>query len=429
MEFCIKKYLDSARSLLAVSFFNSLLRSISGSSIAKLIGFGKEILIASIFGATGSLDIYLYNLTFIIVPVVIIMNGVQATFIAELPKTRNEKFFYTNTFLYNTIFILMIVIIWAIIGKSFLNINSNLDSVYFFVPYAILNSVQIILYGYLQHKREFLKNALIPCVTPAVVLLLYFFKDPDVYYILKLMMTGQLLEVLILFYYNSIDIKLIGFRKYNLKKYIFLLIKSKHIIAGFLIGAFVPMIEGMILTGNREGELSILSYSNKVPSAISSVVVACLGTVALPYFSGKDLKFIIQKVRVHIKVLFFLGLSILLFSVILFFISPLLVDFIFSNKALSVVDLSNIAIVQSVYFLHIPVQCLLMILSRILIAIELSRIIMLTMIISYLLQLSVYYNFKNSLSAEGIASISLTISIINVLVIFVLYFFLRKKRS
>src|SRR5574340_982251 len=155
------------------------------SLIAKGMAFVKEVVVASIFGLSGALDIYLVAFVLIGVPLSILLNAVQTALITHLsgnnlaPHEEASRFVATSLLTLTCLAVLLPLWLWALpyalpwlaSGFSVEKRQALEAALYWLIPYYFLNGFNLLGYGVLQAKGRYLANGLLPSATPVVIIL------------------------------------------------------------------------------------------------------------------------------------------------------------------------------------------------------------------------------------------------------------------
>ncbi len=267
------------------------------SLLPKLLVVAKDVAAAFYFGTGQALDVYLMALVLIGMPVSIIVVALQTTLIPALvgKDVDTAAGLLGSALKFSLLALLIVLPVWLLMLPSALNVlypgatdstKSNLqEACYWMIPYYFLNGINLLMYGALQARKVFWLNALLPSMFPiAILAALWFTQEADIHALLIGTATGSLLECLVLFgmLMRSGWFKWRSTAGYGLRS---VLQKSLPLMFGGILGSLAPLVEQIISFSLGPGAVSLLSYGNKVPAAVNTLLVTAIGIVILPHFA------------------------------------------------------------------------------------------------------------------------------------------------
>lgn len=356
--------------------------SVGSIGFVKLVSFYKEILIAAIVGVSASYDVFLFYMAVIGLPTAILINPLQTIFIKKIASTHFvntpraqslELKYVVSTLAGLVLFLPLIYISWFVLFQNFISQMGLLDkidltrsTIWYFMPYAVVSAINIMLYGYLQAKGKFLSNGFIPILTPLAVILILKLANFSENSLLIGITLGTVAELVFLLFF--LKTYLLRFSEISIQPQIVFkfLNLSRGLVFGYLATSIVPLLESSILAVSRTGNLSSYSFGSKLPQAISSIFVTSAAVISLPLFATG---FISQAGKVKLQQKFLVA-TVLILVVGVFVASAMsaisedLVGLIFSRAKFSTSETFQIGRIQSYFFFQIPFAILAVISSK-----------------------------------------------------------------
>jgi len=189
-------------------------------------------------------------------------------------------------------------------------------------------------------------------------------------------------------------------------------------VSSALINAVNPIIDQFFSAQLVIGSIAALNYGLKIPMFIIGLIGIALGNVLLPYFSNfaaDDVGSAFSKLK---KVLKFNLLMCTLLALLLYLTSEFLVTLIFERKAFTAKDTQIVYRVQEMYILMIPFYVTGLIMNRFLTAINKNNFLVITSIVSLLLNTFLNYILIDSMGVYGLALATSLVSITNCTIIY-----------
>lgn len=390
------------------------------SLVAKSLGFIKEVVVASIFGLSGALDIYLVAFVLIGVPLSVLLNAVQTALITHLagtnlaPNAEANRIAVTTLVTLACLAVLLPIWLWALpyalpwlaSGFSIEKRQALETALYWLIPYYFLNGLNLLGYGVLQAKGRYLINGLLPTATPVVVILalLVWGIVGDWKVLVVSLAIGSAIESLLLLaalyrygqlaFPHWLDIK--GINP--------IMMSSLALLPGTLMLTVGPVVEQAIAASMGEGTNAALAYGYKLPSAMQGVLLTAIGITALPYFARQlgqnEPAYCLHSLN---KLAFWLmaGGVILILPLSLF--SSDIVGLLYQRGAFDSVATTRVAPIQFAYFMQIPFALVAMLGIKVLVALKLNWLTSAYTAIAVLLQAILAYTFSTRYGISGIA--------------------------
>lgn len=271
--------------------------------ISKGLGFIRELVLASAYGASAYSDAYLTAMNIEIVLFAIIGTAIGTTFIPMYFEVKNLEgeegaISFTNNIL-NIIVILCIIL--AAFGYCFaeqlvkmfaigfkgdtLNVAVKFTQV--IVIGVIFTGLSYVMTGYLHAKNKFIVTGLVGIPKNIIIISSIFL---SLKYGVHVMIIGALIGIATDFLIQVPFIKKNGY-KYKL----YINFKDKHIIktiyllGPILIGTGVNQINGIIdrtlASTLGEGSISALNYANRLNGFVIALFITTIASVIFPIFS------------------------------------------------------------------------------------------------------------------------------------------------
>lgn len=168
-----------------------------------------------------------------------------------------------------------------------------------------------------------------------------------------------LLIAFIIYYLNKKNIKLITFRNWNksFSGFKMFFIFALPFFFPYFFGQINGVVEKVLAGKIGEGTISILDFSNRIPSLLYSIIISIITTILVPVLSNAFLKNDVEKFNDEFKKMFQLG--ILIIGLIIAFIcgaSMPLVFFLYDKGSIekqTLIEISELSILYAISLLGI----------------------------------------------------------------------------
>ncbi|MFN3793377.1 MAG: hypothetical protein ACK4RX_01835 [Chitinophagaceae bacterium] len=389
-------------------FFKNFFSIIAFSLVPKIFAFGKELLIANKVGISQSLDYYLFIVSFISLPLAYYCNGLQNLVIREIKGGENKNDTFIKWLIVFFIISVLLFPVWLLFGFIFLSnealfkfkelLEESGISYFIYLSYYLLTGINLLFYSLLQSVNLLKLNVFLPVVSSLCFMLMLGLYSGSIstFILFDILFFSTLFESLVLFF---ISIKF-GNLSINVNK----IIKTCRLInfSSFksLIGmslvsaipAMIPLFEQYIYIRKGEGVLSAISFSSRIPIALSSLLVSATSVLSVSHFTpnltslNKEfLKFEISQVTRRM----FLGGVV--FTVLTVLLSKSLILLFFNTGAMKDANIDQLASFQTLFFVQIPFLIVNMIYWRLFILVLPSKYLFGISTISGLTQLLIFY--------------------------------------
>ncbi len=362
----------------------------SMSLVARVVGFLKEIAVASYFGLSSGLDVYVMAFVLIGVPASILLNAIHSVMVSTIASGRNKNnsTIYTSTVVLTSLALLVLLPLWLFIlnfnlpwlasGFSPEKLQWLETAIYWLIPYYFFNGANLLAYGVLQAKKRFVSNGLLPIITPAITMLLViFFNDAGDWQVLIVALAiGAALEFLVvntLLFRKKVIVKPHIFGNSDLKR---LIQGSLVLMIGTSLASFSPIIEQSVAASVGNGTNVALSYGFRFPAALSGLLVTGVGIAVLPYFSlmlaeGK-MSYCLHSLDKISRWLLILGIPL---SVVLAFFSEQIISLFFQRGAFDATSVARVSPIQQAYFFQLPFALIVMLCIKTLVALNKNSVV------------------------------------------------------
>ncbi|WP_405415790.1 murein biosynthesis integral membrane protein MurJ [Maribacter sp. Asnod1-A12] len=402
--------------------------------VVKVISFYKEILIAKEYGVSELLDTFLIA---ILVPSFIqsvFINAYSSVFIPnyllEKDKQKDTSAFQTSSYIITfTIAIVMILITYLGINIYLELLFPGHETVYYdlikaqiiiILPCIIFWAFSSLTTGLLMTDNEYLLSSTNAIFIPLGVIFALFFHNQLAE---KTLAIGTLGGSILSFIYLLI----IGFKKRLIKlgkpdfrsanmKVLLKQIPAK--ITSGLINGVNPMIDQYFSAQLTLGAIAALNYGYKIPMVTIGLISGPIGNTVLPYFSGEAVKSISN---VYLKLKEFLKKSFIATAILTIFLiilsKPIIIAF-FERGAFTSENTDLVYLIQQMYFIQIPFYIVGVIMNKYLTAINKNNFLVVSSILSFLLNISLNYTLLEIIGIKGLALATSLVSVLNSLVIY-----------
>jgi len=404
--------------------------------LVKGIGFFKELVIASNLGLSELLDTYLIALLIPGFISTVFLGSYKSVFIPNYIFARNNgensAQFLGSSLLVTLVIGLFFMLIAYLFGDLYLEFFFQGHSpeyyelikkqLYLLLPCIIFWSMSSLFSGLLNIDKEFFWSSLTGIFIPLVIIiLLLFFKSELQEYVLA---AGTLIGAIInTFYLIFICHKrgILSVKKPNLKSQgVLQMIKQLPAkISSALINGLNEPVDQFFSAQLAVGSISALNYGIKLPAFAIGIVGIAIGNVILPYFSeiaALSLKAVYQRLE---KILLIAFISCGCISALFFLLSEPMIAFVFQRDEFTTTDTNLVYPIQQMYALQIPFYIMGIVLNRFLTSINKNNFLVISSILSLLLNIVLNFWLIDTLGIKGLALATSIVSLINTVVIYI----------
>jgi putative peptidoglycan lipid II flippase len=399
------------------------------TGVAKVVFFGKELVVAWKFGTVDMLDAFLIAYVVPSFAINLIAGSVSSALIPAYIQAREHEGHSSANKLYTSVMTIGILFLLCCTGLIILSapfylhvLASGFDSnklkltlnlLYVMSPVIVLSGMTTIRAAVLNAGEKFALPALIPIVTPAITVAFILLGGAtlNIYSLALGLVVGQLMESFLL----GLALKQRGVTNslgwYGIDSNLHQVLQQ-----------FLPMVAGALLMGSNQlvdqafaaslpaGNVAVLSYGNKVISFPLQIAATAIGTSVLPYFSSmlaqNDWIAARRILARYLKLIFLTAIPATLLLVI--FSEPL-VRLLLQRGAFTEQDTKIVAGVQALGALQIPFYLGGILVVRMLSAFKANKLIMWIAFINMIVNISTDYLL---MKFYGVAGISLSTSVV-----------------
>lgn len=363
----------------------------AGTSLfGKCIGFVKELFVAAAFGLSGEIDVYLVAMVLIGFPMSILLNATQSAMIAILASDQHHDsddcsaaFLRIVVLTVSALGILLILwialmpFLQQVLASGFSEARQELlwSAMLWLVPYYFMSGVNLLGYGYLQIRRKYFANGIIPILTPLTVLIIVSIGRDHANalpLLISSIVVASVLETMsLVMLIRSLGIRIregMQISEGAREKVSNIVRGSLHLLPGAAIMALSPVIDQSLAATLTEGSNAALAYGNKLSAAIQGVLTSALGITVLPFFASqleeRGPRYCLDSLK---RLSLLVGVAGLTVAVPLMLISEPLVEFLYVRGAFTIEDARIVAPIQSIYMLQIPLTMIIMLCTRVVI--------------------------------------------------------------
>jgi putative peptidoglycan lipid II flippase len=393
------------------------------TGVAKLIFFGKELVVAWQFGTLDALDAFLIAYVVPSFAINLIAGSINAALIPVYVQTREQQGPSAANQLYASVMtlgILFLSIFTALIllsAPAYLQLLASgfeadklrltLQLLYVMSPVIVLSGATTIRGAVLNAVEKFAAPALIPAVTPTltIVFILLGGSFLGIYSLALGLVIGQLAEAFLL----GGALKRRG-------------VQTSPAWHGFdenvrqVVQQLLPMVAGTVLMGSMQivdqafaaslpaGNVAVLGYGNKIISFPQQIAATAIGTSILPYFSRmlaqNDWQAARKTLARYLKLIFLLTVPATLLLVV--FSEPL-VRLLLQRGAFTEADTKVVAVVQALGALQTPFMLGGILIVRLLSAVKANHIMMWIASVNLIVNIAADYLLMRLYGVAGIA--------------------------
>jgi peptidoglycan biosynthesis protein MviN/MurJ (putative lipid II flippase) len=351
---------------------SSWVTSIIIGVLPKIISLFREVVVGYKYGISGELGIYILILATVGLPLSIFGNAIQNLALRKIAGYPDDitivGLAIRSSFLYLNLIGILVLPLFLFIGT--LAFELNISTWYSEVFIKIIENSSLIAYYFLalllsgcytaiQATRYHNYQLVLPalgnlCFAFAIIML----TESSVNSLISALIFANIVEVTAAFLViRYIGLKLLIKNKQDLKDCLLFLNFSAIIkyISVNILSALTPLVKQYAFSSISIEVVSIVSYANKIPGAVSSLVLSATSTVATRIFMI-DLKYngsnsAIKSINKNILILFIVS-SIGIIPLMVFGVH--LLDILFQRGSISKDDIEVISTLQYIFLIEIP---------------------------------------------------------------------------
>lgn len=437
--------------------FNSLRKKLSGATLTNIItvglltlfvkglGFGKEIIIAENFGLSELLDTFyiailapslIYNVFLGSFNSVFIPNYVSTLKLNKLLAGRFQSTSFLVTIGVAVLFFILAFLFTDVYLEVFFEKHTEhyyelvKKQFYYIAPCILFWGFSSIINSLLTIDDEFRYSSLSSAFTPlTIIICLLFFKEALGDLVLAIgTLVGSILGFIFVAFI-ALNRKLIQLHKPDFNssgvKTLFVQLPAK--LSSSLLVGINPFVDQYFSAQLVIGSIAALNYGIKIPAFAIGIVGIAVGNVILPYFSKQaveDLSKTFTKLQSMLKQLIVFSLII---TIILFVFSSTIISLFFERDAFTSSDTVIVSGIQQMYLLQIPSYITGLIMVKFLTSINKNNFMVLTSVISLILNITLNYILIEQLGVYGLALATSIVSLVNSVILYLYIYQLKKQ--
>ncbi len=397
---------------------NSMLAALTAVA-AKTVGFGKEILVASVFGLADGLEVYLMAFVLIGFPLSILLNAIQTTLIACLSSGRGDG--ARDGVVYSTVALVSFALtacalpIWLLLLDSLLplvaigfapdKLHQLERALWWLIPYYLFNGLNLLGYGVLQARQKFFMNGFLPILTPIVTIgFVLSHRDAGNWEVLAMALNVGALVELLAINITLFRAKLLALPGACRQELSTVLRGARKLLPGTMVLAVSPVAEQSIAASLGSGAVAALGYGFRLPAAVSGILVTAIGITVLPAFARLLAEGQHSYCRHSLeKAGRWLVVSGLLLACVLALLSDGIVTHLYQRGAFDAAASQRVVPIQQVYFFQLPFALISMLGLRTLAALGRNGAVSVLIVMTVVIQVSLAWLLGRAWGPMGIA--------------------------
>lgn len=396
---------------------------VAAGLVVKTVSMYKDRMVAQQFGVSTEMDLFVVIFGVATFVVSLLANNMNSAFIPvysglmEAGRRPESQGLFFGVFKRMVICVsgivlvgLVIVSVWAYVtdsqGASWQLVN-RWETVIALALWVPISCASMVVSAALNGARRFIIPALTPSISSFMVMIcIWNSGNVPLERMAWGIMIGGLLELIFLFrvLYRTFD-RHSRCDDEAVRSSIQAVIRQyKPALAGGLLIGTAPIVDIAVAGLLPSGAISVLSYSNKVPSVVISILGGAVGTVVLPRFSAmvSSSKWgeILGLVRISSLVLFLLGLGVV---VCVIFGSRDMIEWLYQGGQFHQDHTWSVAGTQAIYICRLPFVLLTTVFVRMISALRENKYLLFGTVFSASANLALDLILYRSWGARGIA--------------------------
>ncbi|NNK88856.1 MAG: virulence factor MviN [Flavobacteriaceae bacterium] len=404
--------------------------------IVKLVGFYKEVVIAAEFGLSELVDTFL--IAYILPGFLneVFLNSFNTVFIPNYVMEKHQLGKLGSFISASLIITISVSIFFVIVSLALLDFYLELIfpghteqyyylitvQFYYLAPCIILWGLISFMSGILMIDDEFRYSSIHPIlISISTIISIVFFQDVLKERVLAVgMLVGTGLQfifiLLVVRHRKLIQIDRPEFKNSN----VMIMIRQVPAkISASLINGLNPLVDQFFSAQLVVGSIAALSYGIKIPAFVISVIGMAIGNVMLPYFSkeaAKDMAQTFRKLRQIMSVIIIVSVVVM---IILIIGSIDIISLLFEREAFLASDSIKVGRIQQMYLLQLPFYITGLIMVKYLTSINKNYFMVLTSIISLVLNIGLNYVLIRYMDVFGLALATSLVSMVNSIILYI----------
>jgi putative peptidoglycan lipid II flippase len=199
------------------------------------------------------------------------------------------------------------------------------------------------------------------------------------------------------------------------------------LFAGTIITCGLPFVDTVMAGHLEPGDVSVLTYSDKICSIFFAVLATSVGTALFPFLADLAAKSRWQELKQKLHhYAFWISLASLPIVGLLYLLAPWLVELLFHRGAFGAQDVERVALVLRCHAVQIPFYVIAVLTSHVVMALRAGKYMLFTTVVNLSLNIGLNVLFIRWL---GLAGIPLATAAVYVVSGLMLYVFVRREIS
>lgn len=391
--------------------------------LAKLVGAGKELVVADAFGTGSMLDAFLFAFLLPSFAINVLAGSFNAAVMPTYIRTRDNEGKAAADTLFSSLVVVGIVLlvvaagVLAIVGPSVLTLlGSGFNEqtlafshtlFYYLLPVVVISGIGHLFSTVINAGERFVAVALIPSITPicTVIILLVLGNEWGIYSLAIGLVLGATIELLILIMSAArANVSIVPRWNGMTTELQAVISQYTPMLAGAFLMSSTGLVDQSMAAMLDSGSVATLNYANKVTAMILGVGAMALGSAVLPHFSrlvaSEDWAELRHTFKTYSILIIFITLPI---TVLLFIFSEPIIKLLFERGAFTAQDTILVAQTQAYYVLQLPFYLLGILGVRLISAIAKNEVLLKISAVNLVVNILGNYLFMQYFGVSGIA--------------------------
>jgi len=411
--------------------------------LAKLVGAGKELVVADAFGTGSMLDAFLFAFLFPSFAINVLAGSFNSAVMPTYIRTRDNEGKAAADKLFSSLVVVGIVLlvvaagVLAIVGPSVLTLlgagfNEQTLALshtlfYWLLPVIVISGISYLFSTVINAGERFVAVALIPSITPTctVIILLVFGDEWGIYSLAIGLVLGATIELLILIMSAArANVSIVPHWNGMTTELQTVISQYTPMLAGAFLMSSTGLVDQSMAAMLDSGSVATLNYANKVTAMILGVGAMALGTAVLPHFSrlvaSENWGELRHTFKTYSILIIFITLPIM---VLLFVFSEPIIKLLFERGAFTAQDTILVAKTQAFYVLQLPFFMLGILGVRLISAMAKNEALLKISAVNLMINIIGNYMLMKYF---GVAGIALSTALVYMMSCGMIYFFIYK---
>jgi putative peptidoglycan lipid II flippase len=388
----------------------------------KVMGMGKELLVAQRFGTGDDIDAFLIALLVPSFIINIIAGSFSAALIPTYIQVREQEGKQAAQRLFSGVtvcglgLLLITTILMLVAAPLYLpmiaggferqKLDLTFHLLYAIAPFIVLSGINIVWGAVLNAGERFALAAFSPILTPGItIILLLEFESWRTFILAAGLVCGTALEIVILG---------IGLKRQKVSLFPKWYGLNPHLLQ--VISRFLPTVAGSFLMFSTfivdqsmaamfpTGSVAALSYGNRIIALPITLATTALSAAVIPYFSKmvahEDWESIRHTLQYYLRLIFIVTVPI---TIIFIVFSELIVRILFQRGSFTANDTHLVAQIQSCFALQIPFYIAGRLGVHLILSMRNNHILMWGSLFNLIINIALNYLFSKWMGIAGIA--------------------------